>query len=101
MQYKLSKIKSDEPLAKQGFIYRVVQCNDAEEKAIKEIHSLVIISRASLKRIYSGTLSEEQFDADLKTLKDNDTRIQKLAKIAGIEYAYLDPFANGRGFVED
>lgn len=106
MKYKLVKLRPEHPvdakLMEQGFIYRPVQCTNEEEVALTKINLLVTASRQALRRIYSGTLSEEQFDADLVLLEQNDNAIQTLAKqVKGVEFAYLNPFASGRGFIED
>lgn len=105
MKYRLSPLNPEYP-ADQEFInlglhYRIVQCTEAEEKALTEIHALVVISRAALKRVYSGTLNDEQFAQDIAILKNNDTRIQELSAIAHVPFNRLDPFASGRGFIED
>ena len=60
-----------------------------------------MISRAALKRIYSGTLNDEQFAEDINLLKTNDVRIQELSAIAHVPFDHLDPFASGRDFIED
>lgn len=106
MRYKLVKLNPEHPvdarLIEQGFMYRPVQCTSQEEEALTKINLLVGNSRQALRRIYSGTLTEEQFDADLKLLEQNDNKIQTLAKqVKGVEFAYLNPFASGRGFIED
>lgn len=106
MKYKLVKLRPEHPvdakLIAAGFIYRPVQCTSQEEEALTKINLLVNASRQALRRIYSGTLSEEQFDADLVLLEQNDNAIQTLAKqVKGVEFAYLNPFASGRGFIED
>lgn len=106
MRYKLVKLDANHPvdarLIEQGFVYRPVQCTDEEEQALTEINLLVSNSRQALRRIYSGTLTEEQFDADLALLEQNDEQIQTLAEqVEGIEFAYLNPFHSGRGFIED
>lgn len=106
MKYKLVKLNPehhvDARLIEQGFIYRPVQCSSQEEEALTKINVLVSNSRQALRRIYSGTLTEEQFDADLKLLEQNDEQIQTLAEqVEGIEFAYLNPFHSGRGFIED
>ena len=105
MKYRLSKLDpnrdSDKQFIAQGMVYRVVQCTEAEKAALNEINALVLVSRAALRRIYSGTLDDAAFNADIKTLEENDAKIQELSKQAHIEFAYLNPFANGRGFVED
>lgn len=106
MKYKLVKLRPAHPvdakLMEQGFIYRPVQCTTEEEVALTKINLLVIASRQALKRIYSGTLTEEQFDANLRLLEQNDVEIQTLAKqVEGVEFAHLNPFHSGRGFIED
>lgn len=106
MKYKLVKLDANHPvdakLIEQGFMYRPVQCSSQEEEALTKINLLVSNSRQALRRIYSGTLTEEQFDADLVLLEQNDNAIQTLAKqVKGVEFAYLNPFASGRGFIED
>lgn len=106
MRYKLVKLNPehsvDARLIEQGFMYRPVQCTSQEEEALTKINLLVSNSRQALRRIYSGTLTEEQFDADLVLLEQNDNAIQTLAKqVKGVEFAYLNPFASGRGFIED
>ena len=106
MRYKLVKLNLEHPvdakLMEQGFIYRPVQCTMQEEEALTKIDLLVTNSRQALRRIYSGTLTEEQFDADLRLLEQNDDAIQAFAaKVAGVEFAYLNPFHSGRGFIED
>ena len=62
---------------------------------------MVSISRSALKRVYSGTLNDEQFAADLALIKNNDARIQELSAIAHVPFNELDPFAEGRGFIEE
>ena len=105
MKYRLSKLNPNHPndaqFIKQGMIYRVVQCTEAEEKALNEINALVLISRAALRRIYSGTLNDDDFHTDMVLLEQNDAKIQELSKQAHIEFAYLNPFATGRDFIED
>lgn len=105
MKYRLSPLNPEHPtdqeFIKIGLHYRVVQCTEAEEKALAEINALVMISRAALKRVYSGTLNDEQFDQDISLLKSNDARIQELSAIAHVPFDKLDPFASGRGFIED
>lgn len=106
MHYKLVKLDASHPvdarLIEQGFVYRPVQCTDEEEQALTEINALVSLSRQALRRIYSGTLTEEQFDADLVLLEQNDNAIQTLAStVEGVEFAYLNPFHSGRGFIEE
>ncbi len=106
MKYKLVKLRPEHPvdarLMEQGFMYRPVQCTNEEEVALTKINLLVNASRQALRRIYSGTLTEDQFDADLRLLEQNDSAIQSLAKqVKGVEFAYLNPFASGRGFIED
>ena len=106
MRYKLVKLNPEHPvdakLIAAGFVYRPVQCSSQEEEALIKINLLVSDSRQALRRIYSGTLTEEQFDADLKLLEQNDSTIQTLAaRVEGVEFAYLNPFHSGRGFIED
>lgn len=106
MRYKLVKLNPEHPvdakLIEQGFVYRPVQCTPQEEEILTKINLLVSNSRQALRRIYSGTLTEDQFDADLKLLEQNDNAIQTLAKqVKGVEFACLNPFASGRGFIED
>lgn len=106
MKYKLVKLDANHPvdacLIEQGFIYRPVQCTPQEEVALTRINNLVNNSRQALRRIYSGTLTEEQFDVDLALLEQNDDAIQTLAKqVKGVEFNLLNPFASGRGFIED
>lgn len=105
MKYRLSPLNPEHPVDQEfikiGLHYRVVQCTEEEEKALAEINALVLVSRAALKRIYSGTLNDEQFAADLAVLKSNDERIQKLSAIAHVPFDNLDPFASGRDFIED
>lgn len=106
MRYKLVKLDANHPvdarLIEQGFVYRPVQCTDEEEQALTEINALVSLSRQNLRKLYSGTLSEEEFDKALQILADNDEIIQRLAAtVEGVEFAYLNPFASGRGFIED
>ena len=106
MRYKLVKLDANHPvdarLIEQGFIYRPVQCSSQEEEALTKINLLVSNSRQALRRIYSGTLTEEQFDADLKLLEQNDNAIQTLAEqVEGVEFNLLNPFASGRGFIEE
>ena len=106
MKYKLVKLRPEHPvdakLIAAGFIYRPVQCTNEEEEALTKINLLVSNSRQALRRIYSGTLTEEQFDADLKLLEQNDATIQTLAKrVEGVEFNLLNPFASGRGFIEE
>ena len=106
MRYKLVKLNPEHPvdarLIEQGFMYRPVQCTPQEEEALTKINLLVSNSRQALRRIYSGTLTEEQFDADLVLLEQNDNAIQTLAKqVKGVEFAWLNPFPTGRGFIED
>lgn len=106
MKYKLVKLNPEHPvdarLIEQGFVYRPIQCTDEEEQALIEINALVSLSRQNLRKLYSGTLSEEEFDKALSVLEDNDEIIQRLAEqIEGVEFAYLNPFHTGRGFIED
>ena len=106
MKYKLVKLRPEHPvdakLMEQGFIYRPVQCTNEEEQALIEINALVNLSRQNLRALYSGTLNEEDFDMCLARLEENDKQIQQLAeKVEGVEFAYLNPFHTGRGFVED
>lgn len=106
MRYKLVKLNPEHPvdarLIEQGFMYRPVQCTMEEEETLTKINLLVSNSRQALRRIYSGTLTEEQFDADLVLLEQNDDAIQTLAKeVSGVEFNLLNPFASGRGFIED
>lgn len=106
MRYKLVKLDANHPvdarLIEQGFVYRPVQCTPQEEEALTKINNLVNNSRQALRRIYSGTLTEEQFDADLALLEQNDEQIQTLAEqVEGVEFNLLNPFASGRGFIED
>lgn len=106
MRYKLVKLDANHPvdtrLIEQGFIYRPVQCTDEEEQALTEINALVSLSRKKLLELYSGALSKEEFDKALQILADNDEIIQRLAtKIEGVEFAYLNPFHSGRGFIEE
>lgn len=106
MRYKLIKLDANHPvdarLIAAGFVYRPVQCTSQEEEALTKINLLVSNSRQALRRIYSGTLTEEQFDADLVLLEQNDSAIQDLAKqVKGVEFSCLNPFASGRGFIEE
>lgn len=106
MRYKLVKLRPEHPvdakLMEQGFIYRPVQCTMQEEEALANIQLLVNASRQALRRIYSGTLTEEQFDTDLALLEQNDIAIQAFAEqVEGVEFNLLNPFASGRGFIED
>ena len=106
MKYKLVKLNPQHPvdakLMEQGFIYRPVQCTMQEEETLTKINLLVNNSRQALRRIYSGTLTEEQFDADMQLLEQNYGAIQALAaKVDGVEFNYLNPFHSGRGFIED
>jgi len=106
MKYKLVKLNPEHPvdarLIEQGFVYRPVQCSDEEEQALIEINALVNLSRQNLRKLYSGTLSEEEFDKALQILEDNDEIIQRLAAtVEGVEFNLLNPFASGRGFIED
>lgn len=106
MKYKLVKLDASHPvdarLIEQGFVYRPVQCTDEEEQALTEINALVSLSRQNLRKLYSGTLSEEEFDKALQILADNDEIIQRLAStVKGVEFNLLNPFASGRGFIED
>lgn len=106
MKYKLVKLNPEHPvdarLIEQGFIYRPVQCTDDEERALIEINALVSLSRKKLRELYSGTLNEEEFDKALSVLEENDKIIQRLAAtVEGVEFAYLNPFHSGRGFIED
>lgn len=105
MKYRLSPLNPERPIDQEfiniGLRYRVVQCTEAEEKALSEINALVMISRAALKRVYSGTLNDEQFAQDIDLLKNNDIRIQELSAIANVPFDTLDPFASGRDFIED
>lgn len=105
MKYRLSPLNPEHPVDQEfiniGLRYRVVQCTESEEKALNEINALVTISRAALKRVYSGTLTDEQFAEDIALLKSNDARIQELSAIAHVPFNTLDPFASGRDFIED
>lgn len=106
MKYKLVKLNPQHPvdakLMEQGFIYRPVQCTTDEEVALTRINNLVNNSRQNLRALYSGTLNEEDFDTCLARLEENDKQIQILAKqVKGVEFAYLNPFHSGRGFIED
>jgi len=106
MKYKLVKLNPEHPvdarLIEQGFVYRPVQCSDEEEQALIEINALVNLSRQNLRKLYSGTLSEEEFDKALQLLEQNDDAIQRLAAtVEGVEFNLLNPFASGRGFIED
>lgn len=106
MKYKLVKLDANHPvdarLIEQGFVYRPVQCTDEEEQALTEINALVSLSRKKLRELYSGALNEEEFDKALSVLEENDKIIQRLASIIeGVEFACLNPFASGRGFIED
>lgn len=106
MRYKLIKLDANHPvdarLIEQGFVYRPVQCTDEEEQALIEINALVSLSRQNLRKLYSGTLSEEEFDKALSVLEENDKIIQRLAAtVEGVEFNLLNPFASGRGFIED
>ena len=89
MKYKLSKLnpnrESDRKFIEQGMVYRVVQCNPEQEEALKKINALVMESRKALQ-----------------ILEDNDEIIQRLAAtVEGVEFNLLNPFASGRGFIED
>lgn len=106
MKYKLVKLDANHPvdarLIAAGFIYRPVQCTDEEEQALIEINALVGLSRQHLRKLYSGTLNEEEFDKSLSILEENDKIIQRLAAtVNGVEFNLLNPFASGRGFIED
>lgn len=106
MKYKLVKLRPEHPvdakLMEQGFIYRPVQCTNEEEVALARINNLVNNSRQNLRALYSGTLNEEDFDMCLARLEENDKQIQELAaKVEGVECNLLNPFASGRGFIED
>lgn len=106
MKYKLVKLDANHPvdacLIEQGFVYRPVQCTDEEEQALTEINALVSLSRKKLRELYSGALNEEEFDKALSVLEENDKIIQRLAStVEGVEFACLNPFASGRGFIED
>lgn len=106
MKYKLVKLDANHPvdarLISAGFIYRPMQCTDEEEQALTEINALVDLSRQHLRKLYSGTLSEEEFDKSLSILEENDKIIQRLAStVKGIEFNLLNPFASGRGFIEE
>lgn len=106
MRYKLVKLDANHPvdarLIASGFIYRPVQCTDEEEQALIEIDALVNLSRKKLRELYSGALNEEEFDKALSVLEENDKIIQRLAStVEGVEFAYLNPFHSGRGFIED
>ena len=106
MKYKLVKLRPEHPvdakLMEQGFIYRPVKCTNKEEVALTRINNLVNNSRQNLRALYSGTLNEEDFDTCLARLEENDKQIQSLAAtVKGVEFAYLNPFHSGRGFIED
>ena len=106
MKYKLVKLNPEHPvdarLIEQGFVYSPVQCTDEEEQALIEINALVSLSRQNLRKLYSGTLNEEEFDKALSILEENDKIIQRLAAtVEGVEFDLLNPFASGRGFIED
>ena len=106
MKYKLVKLDANHPvdarLIEQGFVYRPVQCTDEEEQALTEINALVSLSRKKLRELYSGALNEEEFDKALSVLEENDKIIQRLAStVEGVEFNLLNPFASGRGFIED
>lgn len=106
MRYKLVKLDANHPvdarLIEQGFVYRPVQCTDEEEQALTEINALVSLSRKKLRELYSGALNEEEFDKALSVLEENDKIIQRLAAtVEGVEFNLLNPFASGRGFIED
>lgn len=106
MRYKLVKLDVNHPvdarLIASGFIYRPVQCTDEEEQALTEINALVGLSRKKLRELYSGALNEEEFDKALSVLEENDKIIQRLAAtVKGVEFNLLNPFASGRGFIED
>ena len=106
MRYKFVKLDANHPvdarLIEQGFVYRPVQCTDEEEQALTEINALVSLSRKKLRELYSGALNEEEFDKALSVLEENDKIIQRLAStVEGVEFNQLNPFASGRGFIED
>lgn len=105
MKYKLSKLnpnrESDREFIEKGMVYRVVQCTPEQEEALKKINALVMESRKALRTLYSGVASDAEFNAAMHTVEQNDVTIQGLAAVADIPFAYLNPFAEGRGFIED
>ena len=58
-------------------------------------------SRKALHILYSGVASDEEFNAAMHIVEQNDVTIQSLAAVADVPFAYLNPFAEGRGFIED
>ena len=105
MKYKLSKLnpnrESDREFIEKGMVYRVVQCTPEQEEALKNINALVMESRKALRTLYSGVASDAEFNAAMRIVEQNDVTIQSLAAVADVPFAYLNPFAEGRGFVED
>ena len=105
MKYKLSKLnpncESDREFIEQGMVYRVVQCTPEQEEALNKIHALVMESRKALRTLYSGVASDAEFNAAMHIVEQNDVTIQGLAAVADVPFAYLNPFAEGRGFIED
>ena len=104
MKYKLSKLnpnrESDHKFIEQGMVYRVVQCTPEQEEALKKINALVMESRKALRTLYSGVASDAEFNAAMHIVEQNDVTIQSLAAVADVPFAYLNPFAEGRGFIE-
>ena len=105
MKYKLSKLnpnrESDRKFIEQGMTYRVVQCTPEQEEALNKINALVMKSRKALRTLYSGVATEEEFNAAMHIVEQNDIEIQGLAVVADVPFAYLNPFVTGRGFIED
>ena len=105
MKYKLSKLnpnrKSDREFIEKGMVYRVVQCTPEQEEALKKINALVMESRKALRTLYSGVAFDAEFNAAMHIVEQNDVTIQSLAVVADIPFAYLNPFAEGRGFIEN
>lgn len=105
MRYKLVKLDSNNPndarFIKRGLHYKLEMASNEDLKVMRIINALVEQSRKNRAAIYSGALNDDDFDAALRSLEQNDQEIQRLAKSIGIEMNFINPFASGYGFIED